>query len=238
MPSSQPAIHLTRQPLALSFDAGLDRLIVCQYGTVPERKFPEYVLPIGEHLRFFLRRPRGTVIGFEVASLHRIDIDEEQPSLWTAPRFRVPVLGVKSAAVAEIVLRARVVLAGCSTPDVLAFERADERGATGDHAGAEAALREALAAGNLIGHLRLAGCLTAHGRYEDAYDHARVFTELAPRNSWGWAGLGRICIELGDRVEARTALRRALRLERAGSYETPAAGMLASLRTGVSELRD
>ncbi len=130
------------RPLALSFYAGPDRLIACEFGTIPERKLPEYALPIGGRLRFFLRRPRGTVIGFEVDGLHRIDVDAEQPSLWTAPRFRVPVLGLKSAVVAEILLRARVVLAGGSTPDVLAFERADECCAAGDHAGAEAALRK------------------------------------------------------------------------------------------------
>lgn len=119
------------RPLALSFYAGPDRLIACEFGTIPERKLPEYALPIGGRLRFFLRRPRGTVIGFEVDGLHRIDVDAEQPSLWTAPRFRVPVLGLKSAVVAEILLRARVVLAGGSTPDVLAFERADECCAAG-----------------------------------------------------------------------------------------------------------
>ena len=90
----------------------------------------------------------------------------------------------------------------------------------GDHAGVEAALREALGAGNLLGHLRLAGCLAARGRYDEAYDHARVFTELAPRNSWGWTHLGRICIELGAGAEAARALRRAVRRERTGSYET------------------
>lgn len=233
MPSYTPTIHVTRRPLALSFDAGRDRLIVCEFGAVPERKLPDCVLPIGEHLRFFLRRPRGTVIGFEVDGLHAIDVDAELPSLWTAPRFRVPVLGLKSAVVAEIVLRARVVLAGRSTPDLLAYERADERFATGDLSGAEAALREALAAGSLLGHIRLAGCLAARGRYDEAYDHARIFTELAPRNSWGWTHLGRICIELGNCAEATGALRRAVRLERAGSYETPAAGMLAALRAGA-----
>lgn len=204
---------------------------------MPERKLPDYALPIGEDLRFFLRRPRGTVIGFEVHGLHRIDVDAEPPSLWTAPRFCVPVLGLRWAVVAEVVLRARAMLAGRSTPDVLAFERADECCAAGDHAGAETALREALGAGNLLGHLRLAGCLAARGRYDEAYDHARVFTELAPRNSWGWTHLGRICIELGAGAEAARALRRAVRLERTGSYETPAAGMLASLRAGLGERR-
>ncbi len=91
--------------------------------------------------------------------------------------------------------------------------------------------------GSLLGHIRLAGCLAARGRYDEAYDHACVFSELAPRNSWGWTHLGRICIERGEGAESAGALRRAIRLERAGSYETPAAGMLASLRSGLSELQ-
>ena len=236
MPSAKPTVHVTRHPLTLSFDAERDALIACEFGTLPERRLPDCALPIGERLRFFLRRPRGTVIGFEVDGLHHIDVDAGPPSLWTGPRFRVPLLGLKSAVVAEIVLRARPVLAGGSTPDLSALERANERFAAGDLSGAEVALREALMAGNLLGHLRLADCLAARGHCRAAYDHARIFTELAPRNSWGWACLGRICIELGDCAEATDALRRAIRLERAGSYATPAASMLASLENGAGEL--
>jgi tetratricopeptide (TPR) repeat protein len=236
VPTSKPTVHVTRHALALSFDAKSDHLTVCEFGTLPERKLPDCVLPIGEHLSFFLRRPRGTVTGFEVDGLHSIDVDSELPSLWTDPHFRVPVLGLKSAVVAAIVLRARVVLGACSTPDIVAFERADGLWATGDLTGACAALRHGLVSGNLLGHLKLAGCLAALGRYDEAYDHARVFTEVARRDSRGWACLGRICIERRDSAEATRALRRAVRLEREGSYATPAAGMLESLETGQREL--
>ena len=222
--------------LAVSLDADSDRLTVCQFGALPERRLPECRLRISEHLRFFMRRPAGTVIGFEVRGLQLVDVDAELPSLWSGPRFRVPTLGLMSAAVAEIVLRARVVLAGRSTPDVLAFQRADGLWAAGDLAGADAALREALATGSLQAHLTLSSCLAARGVYMEAYDHARVFTELAPRDSRGWACLGQICVELGDFAEATGALRRAVRLERRGSYETFAARMLASLRSGSDEI--
>jgi hypothetical protein len=236
VPSPKPNIHVTRAPLAVSFDAADDRLTVCEFGAVPERRRPDHALQIGEHLRFFLRRPGGTVIGFEVSGLQALDVDGAVPSLWTGPRFRVPVLGSAPAVVAAVVLRARVVLAGRSTPDVLALARADELLDAGDLAGAESALREALAAGDLAAHLRLAACLSRAGRYRDAYDHARAFTEVAPQDSWGWTFLGRICIELGDRAEAASALRRAVRRERAGSYETPAAGLLESLAPGADDL--
>ena len=235
VPSSKPTVKISGRMLAVSFDADSDRLTVCQFGALPERRLPECRLRISEHLRFFMRRPGGTVIGFEVRGLHLVDVDAEVPSLWSGPRFRVPTLGLMSASVAEIVLRARVVLAGRSTPDVLALQRANGRWAAGDLAGAEAALREALAAGSLQAQLTLASCLAAGGMYRVAYDHARAFTELAPRDSRGWACLGQICVELADSAEATAALRRAIGLERKGSYETFAAHLLASREPGTSE---
>jgi cytochrome c-type biogenesis protein CcmH/NrfG len=90
--------------------------------------------------------------------------------------------------------------------------------------------------GNLVGHLGLATCLTSLGHYREAYDHARAFTEVAPHDSRGWASLGRVCVELDDAAEAIAALRRAVRLERDGSYETAAARMLASLQSGATIL--
>jgi tetratricopeptide (TPR) repeat protein len=227
---------VTRHPLALSYENDADRLTVCEFGALPERRLPGHALAIGEHLRFFLRRPGGTIIGFEVSGLHGLDVDAEVPSLWTGPRFRVPVLGLRSAVVAAIVLRARTVAADRSTPDVRALGHADALFAAGEPAAAEVALREALAAGSLLAHLRLGTCLATLGRYGAAYDHARIFTELAPQNSWGWTCLGRICIELGELAEATSALQRAVRRERAGSYETPAASILASLSSGPSDI--
>ena len=129
----------------------------------------------------------------------------------------------------------RVVLARRSTPDVLALQRTNGLRSAGDLVGAEAALREALAAGSLQAHLTLASCMAARGTYREAYDHARAFTELAPRDSRGWACLGQICVELGDSAEATAALRRAVGLERKGSYETFATHLLASLESGPSQ---
>jgi tetratricopeptide (TPR) repeat protein len=235
VPRSKPTVTITGRMLAVSFDADTDRLTVCQFGALPERQLPECRLQISEHLRFFMRRPGGRVIGFEVRGLHVLDVDCEVPSLWSGPRFRVPTLGLTSAVVAEIVLRARVVLAGRSTPDVLALHRANGLWAAGDLVAAEGALREALAAGSLQAHLTLGSCLAARGMYREAYDHTRAFTELAPRDSRGWACLGRSCVELGDNAEAAAALRRAVGLERKGSYETFATHLLASLESGPSE---
>lgn len=61
--------------------------------------------------------------------------------------------------------------------------------------------------------------------------------ELAPRDSRGWACLGRACLELSDVDEAHGALRRSVRLEHEGSYETFASILLESLGSGASEQR-
>jgi hypothetical protein len=221
---ARPAI--TRQPVRVSHDAGSGTLHVCEFGAVAEERMGDQCVLIGEQLRLFLRHGGGPVIGYAVASLDALDVDAAGPDLWGEPRFRVPALGLRRASVAEIVLRARGEFAGRSTPDVVAEARGRN---AADPVAAELAYRDALDAGNLCAHLWIAWSLAAQGRYGAAYDHARMFCELAPRNSWAWAWLGRFCVELGELAEARTALRKAIRLERSGSYSTPARRLLRAL---------
>lgn len=224
-----PAI--TRRPLRLSHDAERDLLVACEHDAVPQPALVGHAAGITCWLSFLLRRPGGTVNGFVLDGLSELDVDDHEPSLWSGPRFVVPVLGlIRAASVAEIVLRARTTLGGASTADVVAARRARHNASAGEHAAAEGELRTALGCGDLRAHLTLAGCLCVQGRYAPAYDHARIYTQLAPRDSWGYAWLGRAALELGDTCEATSALRRAVRLERAGSHATPAAGMLEALR--------
>lgn len=220
-------LAITRLPVRVSYDADRDFLHVCEFGAVAEERMADQCVAIGEQLRFFLRHRGGPVIGFGVGELATLDVDATEPCLWGDPRFRVPTLGLKDASIGEIVLRARTVFAGRSTADVSAEARGR---AASDPAEAEQSFRDALDAGNLSAHLWIASALSAQGRYGDAYDHARIFAELAPRNSWAWAWVGRVCVELGEPGEARSALRRAVRLERQGSYTTPARQVLKSLR--------
>jgi tetratricopeptide (TPR) repeat protein len=220
---------VTHRPTRISYDADAGRLLVCEFGTVPEERMADQCVALGEGMRFFLRRSRGTVIGFELADLERIGVETSEPDVWADPRFRVPVLGLRRASVGEIALRAHAVFAGRSSADVSADSRGRELLAEQEYARAEDAFREVLDAGELRGHLRLVPALCGQGRYSEAYDHARIFTELAPRNSWGWAWLGRVCVELEATGEARGALRRAVALEREGSYPTPARHVLRSL---------
>ena len=223
------SLPITRHPARVSYDAGAARLLVCEFGSVPEERMEDQCIGLGDLMRFFLRRSHGTVIGFEVAEPEWIDTETRVSDVWGEPRFRVPVLGLRRASVGEIVLRASTVFAGRSTADVTADSRGQRLLAERDYAPAEEAFWDALDAGDLRGHLRLAPTLCGQGRYSGAYDHARIFTELAPRNSWGWAWLGRICLELEATAEARGALRRAVALEREGSYRTPARLVLRSL---------
>lgn len=225
--SRLPAV--TNQPARISYDADADALLVCEFGTVPEERMDDQYVDLGDRLRFFLRRPRGPVAGFEISELGELDVDGHEHDLWGAPRFRLPALGLRRACIGEIVLRARATFGDRSTADVTAFARARELAAMEEHAEAADALRDALDAGELRAHLGLVGALCAQGLYKPAYDHARIFTELAQRNSWAWAWLGRVCVELGERREAEAALRRAVRLERQGSYPTPARKVLRSL---------
>lgn len=224
---------ITGQPLHVSYDADRDTLVACAYGAVPQPALESRTVGITCWLSFVLRKPKGTVIGFVLDGLSAVDVDDHDPTLWTDPRFTVPVLGLTDAGVGEIILRARCTFGAASTADVSARIAARAHAAAGEHREAERELRAALSAGDLQAHLALAGCLCSQGRYREAYDHGRIFTQLDPEDSWGFAWLGRAALELGDRTEAETALREAVRLEGDGSHRTPAGGVLRSLTGGT-----
>lgn len=221
--------RITRRPLRLSHDAERDTLLACAHGRVPHPCLEDHTAPVSEHLLFLLRRPGGSVIGFAVDGLSRLDVDAHEPDLWDGPRFDVPTLGLRKAAMAEVLLRARTTFAGESTADVLAMQASRDHAEEHEHELAERQIRLALGTGDLRAHLTLAGCLCAQGRYGEAYDHARIYAELAAADSWGFAWMGRAALELGDLDEARKALKRAVRLERAGSHPTPAGRVLKSI---------
>ena len=225
--SSRPAI--TRHPVHCSYDADVDVLYACEFGAVPENRMSDQHLDISESLRFYLRRRGGIVMGFRIAGLTSVAIDACGHDLWDDPRFSAPGLGLRNASVGEIVLRARTDMAGRSTADVVAIERGRRLLSAQDYEAAEAAFREALDAGLMRARVALVAALCGQGRYSEAYDHARIFTEVAPRNSWAWAWLGRTCVEVGAPIEAQNALRRAVALERKGSYQTPAHRVLRTL---------
>ena len=221
--------RVSRHPMHCSYDADADVLYLCEFGTVPEERMEDQSIALGERIRVFLRRGGRALIGFRVQGLTTFDVDSPDVNYWGEPCFRVPALGLRNAGVAEIVLRARTQFAGRSTADVAAADRGHELLSAREFAAAEHAFHRALEAGLMRARLGLVSALSAQGRYAEAYDHARIFTELAPRNSWAWAWLGRTCVETGALIEAKQALRRAISLEGEGSYETPARDALRSL---------
>lgn len=102
---SKPS-KITGQPLHVSYDADRDTLVACAYGAVPQPALESRTVGITCWLSFLLRKPKGTVIGFVLDGLSAVDVDDHDPTLWTDPRFTVPVLGLTDAGVGEIILRA------------------------------------------------------------------------------------------------------------------------------------
>lgn len=91
-------------------------------------------------------------------------------------------------------------------------------------------MRACLEAGDLKGHFGLGYTLVELGRPQEAFGHLAMYTQLTPRNSWGWHWRGQAAEALGDLDEARDCYRRAVRAEEHGSYETDAGERLRQLR--------
>ena len=68
------------------------------------------------------------------------------------------------------------------------------------------------------------------GRYREAYDQLRLYTELSPHDAWAWCWYGMACEKLSERRAAADAYRRAVEMERRGGRETDAKERLQDLR--------
>lgn len=225
-------IPITEKPLQLTVDRPMDWLIAIEFGHVIDGKSEAEYVAVDDDFRYVLSEPCGYLIGFVVDHLDGFDpggIEE----IWESEHskvpvgFDVPVLGLEAASAGAITTLASVVFAGMSTTDAELFHWAVEE----EDAGEEKVMRwrRCLAAGNLKAHFGLGYSLCEVGRFHAAYSHLRCYTNLVPRNAWAWCWLGDACLGCGDLSEARKAYHEALRLERAGSFETNAAERLATL---------
>jgi tetratricopeptide (TPR) repeat protein len=214
----------------ISYDADLDFLWALQFGDVIDGQLADETDEPVDGFFLYRRGPRGPVIGFGVEDLSEFEPPEPgTPLVRGGRRFDAPVLGLSAATAEEVILAARSTLAGESTPDVAFFDMAVEAGDAGDLEEALEYWRCCLEAGDMKAHFGVGYTLCDLGRHREAYGHLRAYTRIVPRNAWAWSWLGQACEGIGEPDEATRCYRRAMRLERIGSYETDARERLRAL---------
>lgn len=124
-------------------------------------------------------------------------------------------------------------------PDAIALE-ASLRLARGDPAGAHRLLDLSLDSGRgTPPPPRLLVLRAAAGRALDrlaaAREDARWATELAPDMASAWLERGRVAARLGDRADARSALLRAVELDRDGTIGEAARLAIGRMEAGITE---
>lgn len=222
----------TPVPLHLSVNVTDDWLEAVEFGAVVDGRPEGQVVELSDEIRYVLRTARGPIAGFTVHQYSRCRLPEE---VFEEPRFAVPLLGLDSATLGEVVLASRARFE-VSTADVcffmLALSCAED---DGDLEGAAGHWLSCVEAGDMRGHFGLGYTLHDLGRHREAYGHLRRYTELAPHNSWAWLWLGRAAEGIGEVEEARVAYRRAIRREREGSFRTDALERLKDLEKRVAD---
>lgn len=226
-------------PTMLSLDPAWDRLTVIEYGSVWDGQLPEEfgALEEDERVQFLLRADEdgevdeGSVIALMVHEPFDVDPAEiDADEFWEGPRFDVPLLGLRDASPGEILLAVQGRFGKDeATADAAFFHMAMAAKESGEEGDAVGLWQMAIEAGDMKGRFGLGYTLHDLGRYREAYDQLRLYTEITPRNSWAWCWLGKTCAELGFRAEATSAYERAVELEAAGGLETDAEELLEAL---------
>lgn len=220
-------LDTTQIPLHLSVNLTDDWIEGIEFGSVIDGRPPSQTIELSPEVRYVLRSSDGPVCGFAVHGFASADLDALDA--FEGPRFSVPLLGLDSASLGEVVLAARGRFA-VSTADVcfftLALACAEEDGDLDAAAGHWLSCAES---GDMRGLFGLGYTLFDLDRPREAYSHLRRYSELAEHNSWAWLWLGRAAEALGELDEAATAYRTAVRRQREGSFRTDAAMRLRSL---------
>ncbi len=216
----------TTTPMHPTVDPYWDLIEVLAYGTVCDLIGSErYHALVEDRIAYVLDKTLSEVVGFVVNDYAELDpLELDVPELWDGPRFHVPVLGLRGATLGEVMLAIRGRFAdGEPTADAMHFHLAIAAET------AEEALPQwqlALEAGDMKAHYALGYTLCELGRYRNAYNHLRHYTELAPDNAWAWCWLGQACAGCELFGEARAAYERAIELE---GDETDAPTLLSEL---------
>src|SRR3954453_22365680 len=212
-------LHLLRPtpvPLHVSVNVTDDWLEAVEFGAVVDARPSSQRIEISPDVRFVLRSARGPISGFTVHRFSTLDVDDLGDSAFGDPRFSVPLLGMDSASIGEVILAARARFE-VSTADVcffmLALACAEDEG---DLEAAAGHWLSCVESGDMRGLFGLGYTLYDLQRYVEAYPPLRRYTELAAHNSWAWLWLGRTCEALGELEEAADAYRAAVRREREG----------------------
>jgi hypothetical protein len=246
-PASRRRTSRARRRLRLSYDSDIDFLWAVEFGEVVDGRLDDETDEPVPGFYIWRRSPRGRVIGFGVDDLygrfeggdsdHGSDADDSdhgfdanQVAGLDELRFDVPILGLRDVSPAEIVLAARPALSGFSTPDVVFCDEAIEKSGEGELEESTLFWLGCLLAGEMKAHFGLGYTLFDLGRHHEAYSHLRSYTEINPRNSWAWTWLGKAAEAIGENGEAERAYRKAIALEKIGSYGTDAAELLEALR--------
>lgn len=215
--------------MRISYDADLDFLWAVRFGEAIDGQLADETDESADGFFLYRRGARGPVIGFGVDDASEFELPDLDQPLAPGLQFDAPTLGLRAASAEEVILAAGAMLDGESTPDVVFFDMAVEAAMEEQLDEAEAYWRCCLATGDMKAHFGLAYTLCDQGRFREAYGHLGTYASIVPRNAWAWSWLGQACEGIGEPREAVRCYRRAVRLERTGSYETDAGERLAKI---------
>lgn len=216
-----------RPRLFLSQDADYGWLIALEFGVIDDGQPADRWTPVGDSLGL-LHDENGRCVGFRIDGIADYDPDApEYAELWDGPRFDVPALGLTDASPNQIVVATRALFGEATTVNRELFD-------LGTQSAGETALRRwlrCLQAGDSMAHYGIGYTLYDLGRHQEAYRHLRHYAELAPDEPWSWAWYGRAAAAIGETVEARRVLTRAVDLDE--HDETDARELLDELDAGT-----
>src|SRR4051812_29094688 len=94
-------------PLHLSVNVTDDWLEAIEFGAVVDGRPASQLVEVSSDARYVLRSARGPIAGFTVHRFSQLDLDDFGDAGFGDPRFSVPLLGLDSASIGEVVLAAR-----------------------------------------------------------------------------------------------------------------------------------
>jgi tetratricopeptide (TPR) repeat protein len=212
--------------LYLNHAAGLDMLTALEFGRVGDGMPSENRHLISEHFAYYFEQCDACV-GFKVLEFSTFDAEaSDVTAIWSGPLFDSPTLGMSQATAGQIVVAARTLFGGEPSVNQVLLSAAMAADSPED---ALPLWRACLEAGDSMAHFAIGHTLYYLGRFQEAYQHLRHYTEISPVNSRTWCWFGKGAQAIGELDEARAAFARAIEIEGAGDDETDARELLEQL---------